>query len=81
VTRYHPPAVRDTIHDLMVAKECLAAAATTSWASFLKCDFGSEHYSQLKVRAAASCPQPVCVRWACRWRAAARMRWGSARVC
>eukprot|EP00983_Pelagomonas_calceolata_P016277 515014-Pelagomonas_calceolata.AAC.12 len=49
VARYHPPAVRDAINELLVAKERLAAAASAAWFSFLKNDFGVQHYAQLKV--------------------------------
>jgi hypothetical protein len=51
VSRYHPPNVRTAINELLVAKERLALEASAAWGSFLKNDFGSQHYAQLKVRA------------------------------
>ncbi|KAF5839839.1 muts domain V-domain-containing protein, partial [Dunaliella salina] len=53
VTRYHPPAVRDAINELLVAKERQAATASAAWFSFLKNDFGVQHYAQLKAAAMA----------------------------
>ena len=61
VTRYHPPAVRAAITELSVAKERLAATASASWLDFLRSDFGTHHYGQLKVGSLHSCRQ-VCER-------------------
>lgn len=55
VGRYHPPAVRQGVITLDVARERLAAAAQRAWGAFLAL-FSQQHYAVCKVGAGCASP-------------------------